>query len=349
MQKSTEIYVLCSLLLIITTTFFLGSTVYSYEIKTGLSSDCHEKLTKNAFEAFLNKKSIPAIKTIVIPEDNRAEKYVNEFFGDLLKSFKTEKERFFASSLLMGVRWPDEHGRSVTSTEALYANHGDASDQFEHCLRSKNDDYDNGNFNALKRTQNFFKDRLIFAASYIFKLPQNKNIKIIEYVEFYGQVEFEVYAPAFYLGTALHTLQDSFSHTVRTDDLHSILSVLNFVDAISGSFDEQRDGIAHSYHMDTCDWDGDNAEIITAVTDATEETFGIFLSQSKSDAEKKVNEIIKNWMLFKPGCGYSNNYCDSKWLPIIREDPTTPVFGCTVTVLGFKTLTLWKFLLENCL
>jgi len=164
----------------------------------------------------------------------------------------------------MGSRWPDEHGLSITSTEALFANHGDPADQFEHFLRSKDDDYDEGSRQALDKSREFFKDRVLKAAEYLFLPPEEQIVEINEYVEFYGVVSFKVYAPAFYLGTALHALEDSFSHTVRSDDLTRVLSVLNFTDAVSGSYNEERDGIAHSYHMDECSKGGDNEPIIEA-------------------------------------------------------------------------------------
>ena len=101
------------------------------------------------------------------------------------------------------------------------------------------------------------------------QLPPEQQLIVVPYFDFYGIVDIEVWAPAYYLGRALHALQDSFAHTIRSDDLSQIRHVLNYVDAIEGHLSEARDGLPHSAHMDSCD--GDTLPIVmTAVTASAE-------------------------------------------------------------------------------
>ncbi|MBN2801742.1 MAG: hypothetical protein JXR91_01475 [Deltaproteobacteria bacterium] len=330
------------LLVVIFFNIFLIVTtdVMAYEIQTGLTHDCHEQMAMDSFETFIQNNNVTNYNNLILPADSSWDSYSDYFFGNLLESYTDKKIRFIAASLLIGVRWPDEHGLSVTSTEALYANHGDPDNQFEHFLRSQDDDYIEGNITALSKSKIFFQNRVLNAALYLFENPDDRIVEIKEYVEFYGVITFQLFAPAYYLGTAMHSLQDSFSHTVRTDDLKQILSVLNFADAVTENFNEQRDGIAHSYHMDECKSDDDNKQIIKVSKKVSLQLLQILSSDSINDAETITDNIIEEWLTYKPGCGFDNNYCNSKWLPVIRQDPTAPFLTCNVSTVGYKHFSL---------
>jgi hypothetical protein len=45
---------------------------------------------------------------------------------------------------------------------------------------------------------------------------------------------------------ALHAGEDSFTHTLRTPDMHGIVHVMNYAEAVGGTLEEERDGLAHS-------------------------------------------------------------------------------------------------------
>jgi hypothetical protein len=64
-------------------------------------------------------------------------------------------------------------------------------------------------------------------------------------LDFYNRFQGDVWEPAFRLAEAMHTVQDSFAHTIRSeaDDLKKIATVLNYVDAISTDFNAERDGL----------------------------------------------------------------------------------------------------------
>ena len=51
----------------------------------------------------------------------------------------------------------------------------------------------------------------------------------------------------------MHTLQDCHSHTLRSADVRTVFTVLNYIDAVAGRLDEARDGMAHSDTLDDCE------------------------------------------------------------------------------------------------
>jgi len=54
----------------------------------------------------------------------------------------------------------------------------------------------------------------------------------------------------------------------------------------------------------------------------------IFSCGSYADAEKITDRLMSNWLTYESGCGYSNDYCHSEWLSVIRQNPTGPFLGC---------------------
>ena len=139
-----------------------------------------------------------------------------------------------------------------------------------------------------------------------------------------------MWAPAYYLGRALHALQDSFAHTIRSDDLSQIRHVLNYVDAIEGHLSEARDGLPHSAHMDSCD--GDTLPIVmTAVTASAELIAAVNLTVAMRSVQP-TQVVLEKWLKHEPGCTIENDYCDSAWVALARQEQTGPyleeVIGC---------------------
>jgi len=312
--------VICALL----AAMVMSRAASAYYIDTGISEGCHEEMTLRVLSDFL--AGTDAFADVELPADHRWQQYADAVFAGLSLNFDTVEEEYVAVSILIGTRWPDEHGRSVTSLSALYATHGDPSDQHEHCLRAVEEDGSSGDATALSRARAFLDDEVATAMSYQLLPSSQRNRAFTEYVEYYGPVSIVLYAPGYYLGMAIHGLQDCFSHTLRAEDLFSIVHVLNFVDAVSDDYSEARDGLAHSYAMDACN--ARTEPLREAAAEATFELLGALLSPSTQDARDVVSAVADRWMALTPGCTMDNDYCDSPWLELAQEAPAEPIMGC---------------------
>jgi hypothetical protein len=307
-------------------------TLSGYAVNTGITPGCHERMTQNAMNAFFAQEGSGVnFSDVQLPSDNLWE-IVAEHLVGFAPAANTDRNRSFVeTSILLGARWPDTRGNPVTSLDALYAAHGDIADQQEHCLRKADHTGDNGNALALQETRSFLRERIRMALSYRQRPPAEQIISVNEYIELYGTVPLRLHAVGFYLGTAIHTLQDCFSHTLRSDDLHRIRQVLNFVDAATPHYRESRDGLPHSHVMDNCD-DRRTIPIQLAAERSVRQLLGVLLADSDAAAESILDTLMQDWMERETGCDITNNYCDSRWLPLIREGPVLPFSSCNLQV-----------------
>lgn len=293
----------------------------AYYIDTGLSDPCHEKMTAELLLDFFD--TYPDIaKDIPLPKTNLWEMYADAIFENFDFHVENPSQKYFIASILIGTRWPDEHGRSVTSLPSLYDTHGDPTDQHEHFLRHIEQDFGTGNTDAIEYAKTFIAQRVSTTLALLTAPPKEQIVPITEYVEYYGQITLRLWGPAFYLGTAMHTLQDSFSHTVRTDDLTQILHVMNFIDAVTDNYDASRDGLAHSYGMDECS--EKNTPILLSARAASEELLEIFIRKN----DQVFMDVEKDWLGYHQGCNLANRFCNSKWYSHVTSEPTEPIVGC---------------------
>ena len=147
-------------------------------------------------------------------------------------------------------------------------------------------------------------------------------ITVSLYLDFYGLVDVDVWEPAYQMGRGLHALQDSFAHTVRSDDLTKIRHVLNYVDAIEGHLQERRDGLPHSVHMDRCD--GDTEPIAMQSHNASVDYVKAINLAIQANGTEPILSVLDKWVSHESGCTIENDYCASIWVSIARMDPTGP-------------------------
>ncbi|MBI2377728.1 MAG: hypothetical protein HYV07_27245 [Deltaproteobacteria bacterium] len=117
-----------------------------------------------------------------------------------------------------------------------------------------------------------------------------------------------------YLGQALHTLQDSFTHTYRTRDHRRITVVLNWVEIVSGSLRESRDGPPHASELDHCKPGDDFLDSRrAAATVASGELIEAALAPGLSLDERKarVDAVLDRHVTFEPGCDFITRWCDA--------------------------------------
>lgn len=331
MSKSKRIYV--SLTIMIGTIGAVSIPANTYTIITGVTDSCHEVMAGDEIETFLRETDYPSEAMVPTPQKDLWEQYAAVLLEGIEFDFRGPSEKFMGISLILGARWPDEQGRSVSNTETLYLAHSNPLDQYEHCLRMGEDDYEEGEVRSLERAREFMRERWRKAREFIQLDLDEQIIEIDEYVEFYGQVKLEVWAPAFYLGTMMHAVQDGFSHTIRSDDLKKVRHVMNFIEAVTDAHNPSRDGLAHSMAMDRCH--DEAVDVAAGAIDATTDLL-VFFSDN-SDAQ--LEEFLEEWFQYEAGCTEENDYCDSKWTNLAHMDPIKPlseeIFSCsTVGAIG---------------
>ncbi|MBN2714219.1 MAG: hypothetical protein JXX14_00110 [Deltaproteobacteria bacterium] len=293
----------------------------AYYIDTGVSDPCHEKMTAELLLDFFDEHPDVAMH-IPLPQNMLWEMYADAIFENFKFEVTSLEQKYFIASLLIGTRWPDEHGRSVTSLASLYDTHGEPNDQHEHFLRRLEHDFDRGNVEAIGYSTGFIAERIEKALALLDQPRTQQIVPVTEYVEFYGQITLYLWGPAYYTGLAIHTLQDSFSHTVRSDDLHRIVHVMNFLDAVTDEYDPARDGLAHSYGMDECS--KKNRPIYTAAKEAATEVLDIFVTGNP----QTIITVEDNWLGYTEGCTMANHFCNTRWYENVTADPTGPIVGC---------------------
>ncbi|MGB8328556.1 MAG: hypothetical protein WCE62_00405 [Polyangiales bacterium] len=302
----------------------------AYTVQTGFTEGCHERITAEAFVAFVDD---PAWAEVVVPESGTWRKLglpLNEWLVDegLVEEALPDPQLFVLFSLIVGVRAPDTRGRSATDLATQRSIHAspDPEAQYVHALRAPEDDEPDGSDAAVMGTRASIR-RFFSEAAAAARAPSDAQISEAPFtIDFYDLFQVETWRPAFLLGKALHTLQDSFSHSIRADalDFRMIVHVLNYVDAIYKDFRESRDGIAHSRHLDRCD-EADLGALREAVDLATEDFFETFL-QARAGDTTAIDDLLDNWVTLQEGCTFENDFCDNgAGVAVARQDPTDPI------------------------
>lgn len=307
-----------------------------YSIHSGLTEGCHERITSQAFRG-----AIPQLMLgddIVLPQSEAWQKVADRLLMNVdLSSIRSDLDPDYFKltfvSALLGVRSPDTEGHAVTNFSSLRQIHADpsAEGQYAHALRGPDDDGPGGDLAAIEGT----RAQILALVSQIGeslreKSPEEQIITVQLYFDFYGLIEIEVWEPAYLMGRALHALQDSFAHTIRSDDLKRILHVLNYVDAITGDLDESIDGLPHSDAMDQCDGETEPVADTAVLASAA-----LITSMNQAVVIGDVSpviDVLDEWVTYEPGCTIVNNYCDSPWVDVARKDQTGPyleeLIGC---------------------
>ena len=330
---------------------------WAYSIHSGLTDGCHERISRSALQQALPSfapgglVALPTSRAWTRLADGIQRDTARDDTHAVFSKFSEDSFRLLFVSLVIGVRSPDTEGHAVTNLTRLREIHADPSPegQYAHALRGPKDDGALGDEIAVQGTREAILNLIeALGESLDQKTPEEQFIKVQLYFDFYGLVDIEVWEPAYLLGRALHALQDSFAHTVRSDDLKRIRHVFNFVDAIAGDLAESVDGLAHSAMMDRCD--GATAAIAEAATLASTHLIEAVNQTRKFGNIGALQAFLDEWLTYEPGCTVENEYCDSIWIEVARQEPTGPYLesltGCaTSTDQAPPTLVLILFLL----
>jgi hypothetical protein len=291
---------------------------------------CHEEMTRDAFLALV-AGGFDAEAEVPLPGSHRWAEIAAYLGDDLFSGAEGDAERFALFSLVIGSRYPDLRGASATDIQSLREIHRDPERQDSHFLREKGDDYAAGDLAAIARGKEYIRALVTRAAASLAR-PRDEQIEERSvYVELYGEVSTPVWVPAYLFGVAMHTVEDSFSHTVRSDDLTRVRHVCNYIEAVTNDYDLERDGLRHSWAMDRCA--KESKELAAAAVPAFVDflaTFAATIEGASPDAS--LDAFFAAWMAHEPGCDDANDYCGSKWAELARTDPSLPLwdtlFGC---------------------
>lgn len=332
----------------------LPERALAYQIGSAATSPCHEEMSLASLVLVL-EEGTPLPLVTPPPEEEWlgvAESLLvplvaeHPEFEVLLDEGPLE---FLALSVVLGSRAPDTAGRASSSANALRRVHLDISPdgQHRHCLRAPEDDGAWADVSALDGAEAVLAERIELAVDLGDAVERAPF-----FLDHHGDVEVPVFAFALTLGTALHTLEDAYAHTLRTSDGRFVLSVLNFAEAAVGELEEQRDGLSHSARLDDCrapelrplvEIAVQRGAALVRATLAARDGDGSLLERGLGDCEAGAEDDSCGWFEYETRCrealegegdlagtccAVDSDLCDSEWLPAARESLSAPLLSC---------------------
>ncbi|MDH5671973.1 MAG: hypothetical protein OEZ06_07465 [Myxococcales bacterium] len=323
------------------------ASALAYSTASAFREGCHETIVSGAL---LKHDAWPA-GTPELPEGQRVRdlaEYLLDTYGIDGRSLD-DTRRFVWMSLIVGVRDPDGEGYSVADLEHARAHRLDPRDetQHAHALRASVDDGPEGDANALEGVRQALRAELQAVARAYAHAPREQNESVFIYLDFYGRVSIPVWGPAFRLGRALHVLQDSFSHCIRSDEyeLRRVVAVLNLVDPTFGDYDETRDGLPHSRSLDDC---SQSEELQRAAMAATVDLLSLSAALRRGQASEEISSFFGRWLQLQPSCSRTNGFCgNERWVELATQDTAANPVSCQLTLAGRRRPPngLWGWLL----
>jgi hypothetical protein len=282
----------------------------AYNYESALATGCHEPITMAAL------RELRADGDTLAPWPATGDDRL--WIDDLPFDLPSDARDLAGASLLVGVRDNDLKGRSGLDTTELARVHGDPAAQMEHCLRRPEHDEPDGSAAALAECRAFIRGRVRDALREGLdargRPDAQARVVVPVYLAFAG--EQRVPMPRFYvqLGRALHALQDSFSHALRSEDGLRVRALLNWVDFADEHHDQARDGPVHRSALDRCeDLDALRTQRLALATRASTELLAAAADETRSPAARMaaVDEVLDRYLSFEPGCGADDAFCDA--------------------------------------
>ena len=294
-----------------TVVFVVASTraASAYTIESPLSSGCHEKITTEALRDV--RRDMATAAPLPVTADQHA------LVEDLQFLPAADMKDLGGATLLIGVRDNDLKGRGSTELSQLAEVHGNPEAQREHCLRNPEDLEPGGSAQALVQCRAFILEKVAAAldglnADGTVDLAKVTTLPVTLSVR--GRVNAVL--PTFYvhMGQAIHTVEDSFTHTYRTSDGSKVTVVLNWLGVVSGKLVEARDGPPHLAGLDRCDDPDETRKTRREL--ATAAAAGILRSAldpaiSKAQKLAEVDAILSQNLGYEAGCTADNQWCSA--------------------------------------
>jgi hypothetical protein len=308
-----------------TLSLLLTRAAWGYTVDSPTTQACHERITSQALRAI--RLELPAAGPLAADRNERA------LIDDLQFTPDDDMRDLGAATLLAGVRDNDLKGRGSLDLSQLSLVHGDPGSQREHCLRGADQKEPGGSAIAVRECRAFIQQKVAEALDGLDVAGHpdpNRRTTLGLHLELRHHVDAPL--PTYYvrIGQALHTVEDSFSHTFRTPDGLAITVVLDWVDEANGHLVVARDGPPHSQELDRCD-DPDALRTRRRML-ATEAAAAILRAtlapgQTRDQKVAAVDAVLERYLSYAPGCTFDNNWCDD---PERKYGNGSPL-GCAVT------------------
>jgi MYXO-CTERM domain-containing protein len=285
----------------------LPRAALAFSIDSSRGPGCHEMITGDALIAV--RATIDAADAVETDDaDDEA------LIRDVPFVLPIELRDLVGATLLIGARDNDLQGRSPEDLSRLIALHGDDDEQDAHCLRAIAEDEPDGSIEALADCRAYLDERIDAALAGLGDdgLPDlAARTTVPVYLQFRDVTDVRLPVFWYEVGRALHTIEDAYTHTYRSDD-ESVTAVLNFVELAEKDYAESVDGPSHLSDMDDCTADAyRKARAESATTAATD--FVLAMLQAETDGERRANTgaVLDRVLAFEPGCDASNGWCSA--------------------------------------
>jgi hypothetical protein len=303
----------------------LPKAAHAYTISNALSAGCHESITSQALRNV--RAELATAAPLPATDDEQA------LIDDLQFTPDADMGDLGGATLLASVRDNDLKGRGANDLSALAEVHGDPQNQQEHCLRAGDQKEPGGSAAAVSACRTFIRGRAMEAIAGLDATGTPdlaKRTVLTIHLSLRGQMDAPL--PTYYvrIGQAIHAIEDSFTHTYRTQpDEMKITVVLDWLDQVNGTLVESRDGPAHSQALDHCD-DADDRRTTRHVlaTQAATEFLRATLDPQKTPDLKMtdVDAVLDKYLSYQPGCTFDNQWCNAP--EVAYKDP--PACGCRI-------------------
>lgn len=280
----------------------------AYSTNTVASDACHEQITQTALRE--TRQSLGPIDAIDADRNERA------LINDLPFELADDLRDLGAATLVLSNHWMDFRGNEPSDLDRLAPLHGDPDHQREHCLRTTDQDGNEGSRQALSECRAFIREKVEAALQGLGadgRVDPNVRTKLRVALDIRGSVDANL--PKFHveMGQALHTIQDGFSHTYRSEDHRDVVTVLNYIELVEDRLDTV-DGPAHRAPLDECrKLDTLREERLAVATGASQEFLEVALDPALTTSTKlaRTDALLDEYFSHADGCSPENAYCDA--------------------------------------
>lgn len=283
----------------------LPATAQAFTFESVFSEGCHERVTRSA----VARVGWPGAAR---PPGLSAEDGLR-LSRDLPFELPPDAQNPWSLALLLGVRDNDLHGYAANEFQELAVVHAAPEDQREHCLRGPADDGPDGDRTALAACRAFILSEVALAVGTAAEVDLRGAESVPVTLPFSGRRDAAVQRYGWHMGRALHALQDSFTHALRSPDGRRVRHVLNYADPAQGNgYDEARDGHDHINALDGCAVGSASETRRAAVAaDASAELLRAAVDGAGGGAGRvaRASAVLDAWFTIEPGCVLANQYC----------------------------------------
>jgi hypothetical protein len=301
----------------------------AYPIQTSATTDCHERVTIEAWRRVV--ETLPELGT-PLPSRGEDEALIADVTFDAPKDLMN----IGGVTLLMGVRDNDikDHGPNDLEEVPFVASDPDL--QAEHCLRAGDHDGPDGSRLAVEACREFIRSKLRAALEGLDEQgrPDGRAREKLR-THLTIRREIEVSVPRFFLeaGRALHAIQDSFTHTFRNPEQPGkIRVVLNFLEYTQDTLDEAVDGPPHASELDECEkLDELRSERLELAKEASSMALLATLDPNLDVAAKRqaIDSMLDDYIAYdaEADCTLENSWCEAPE----TQYGSPPKLGCQIS------------------